>query len=224
MIARACWPAALLVAACAAPERAGAPAAERTVLRADLLDLETLIGSVRPAVVSLRNGRSAAGSGVLVHPGGYVLTAHHVVRAAQELIVVLASGAALPATVIASDADADLALVKIDAGERLPAARLANDSPRVGQWIVVLGNPFGLGVTASAGIVGSTPSALGASNPSGLIQTDAAINPGNSGGPVFDLNGQVVAIATAQISLGQGLGFAIPLDRARVRLLPLLPP
>ncbi|HJR71683.1 MAG TPA: trypsin-like peptidase domain-containing protein, partial [Gammaproteobacteria bacterium] len=198
LLTRSCLPAALLAAGCAAPERVGVPAEENIVLRADLLGLDALIDAVRPAVVTLRSGRATVGSGVVVHPDGYVLTAHHVVQAAQELAVVPASGAALPATVLAIDSEADLALVKLDAGQPLPFARLANGAPRVGQWIVVLGNPFGLGVTASAGIVGSTPGALGAANPAGLIQTDAAINPGNSGGPVIDLRGEVVAIATAQ--------------------------
>jgi serine protease Do len=224
LLCAALVPAAMVSGSCTSGEDERASARGSRNAEATLLDLKPLIDAARPAVVSIRNGDAASGTGFIVHPEGYVLTARHVVQASAAPTVVYSNGTAATATVVAADDEADIALLRIDAAERLPSLPLsAATEPNVGQWIVVLGNPFGLGITASTGIVGSTGGALGSASTGRMIQTDAAINPGNSGGPVIDLGGEVVAIATARIAIGQGLGFVIPIARARALLESHLP-
>lgn len=174
-----------------------------------------VIRQVRPAIVTITAPNGALGSGFVVGANGLVLTARHVARAATSITVQLASGSPRPATVSAVHPDADLALLKIAAPAPLPVLALG-DSERleVGEWVVAIGNPFGLGITASAGIVGALGRSLG-SAAAGLVQIDAAINPGNSGGPLVNLKGQVVGVASAAVTVGQGLGFAVPIHLAR---------
>lgn len=163
------------------------------------------------------------GSGVIVDAAqGYVLTNHHVIEGADEVTVTLADGRTLSAEFIGSDPDTDVALMRIPA-ERLTAIPLAAASAlEVGDFVVAVGNPFGVGQTVTSGIV----SAVGRSNLPGLgfqnfIQTDASINPGNSGGALVNLRGELVGINTASFNprgsaAGNiGLGFAIPIDLAR---------
>ena len=156
------------------------------------------------------------GSGVIVDAGkGFVLTNNHVIQGADDISVTLSDGRSFDAEVIGTDPDTDLAMIRIPA-EDLPALPFADTKAlRVGDFVVAVGNPFGLGQTVTSGIV----SALGRSAFRGLefqnfIQTDASINPGNSGGPLLNLKGEVVGINTAIVASGQGIGFAIPINMA----------
>jgi serine protease DegQ len=162
---------------------------------------------------------SNLGSGVIVSPNGYILTNHHVVDAADEIQVALADGKTLPARVVGADPETDLAVLKIDA-TNLPAITFAQaDSLRVGDWVLAVGNPFGVGQTVTAGIVSALGRThLGINTFENFIQTDAAINPGNSGGALVDSAGHLVGVNSAIYSRtggSQGIGFAIPVSIAR---------
>jgi serine protease Do len=155
------------------------------------------------------------GSGVIVDKEGYVLTNNHVIANADEIVVMLAGGEELPASIVGRDEKTDLALIKLTPGKNLPSLPLGDsDKLRVGDWVMALGNPFGLTSTVTAGIVSAKGRNIGAGPYDDFIQTDASINPGNSGGPLVDLNGQVVGINTAIVAHGQGIGFAIPASLA----------
>ncbi len=161
-----------------------------------------------------------AGSGVIISKDGYILTNNHVVEGAKELTVTLADKGEFKAQIVGADAKTDLAIVKIDAGENLPAANIGDsDQIKVGDWVLAIGNPFGLGDTVTSGIVSAKGRVIGAGPYDDFIQTDASINPGNSGGPLFNMKGEVIGINTAIISEGQGIGFAIPVNTAK----PLIP-
>jgi serine protease DegQ len=162
---------------------------------------------------------SNLGSGVIVSPNGYILTNHHVVEAADEIQVALADGKTLPARVVGADPETDLAVLKIDA-DNLPAITFAQaDSLKVGDWVLAVGNPFGVGQTITAGIVSALGRThLGINTFENFIQTDAAINPGNSGGALVDVAGHLVGVNSAIYSRtggSQGIGFAIPVSIAR---------
>jgi serine protease DegQ len=162
---------------------------------------------------------SNLGSGVIVSANGYILTNHHVVEAADEIQVALADGRTLPARVVGADPETDLAVLKIDAGD-LPAITFAQpDSIKVGDWVLAIGNPFGVGQTVTAGIVSALGRThLGINTFENFIQTDAAINPGNSGGALVDSSGNLVGVNSAIYSRtggSQGIGFAIPVSIAR---------
>jgi serine protease Do len=162
------------------------------------------------------------GSGVIINKEGYILTNNHVVENAKEIMVTLYSEKDYPAAVIGRDKRADLALIKIDAKEDLPVAPLGDsDRLRVGEWVLAIGNPFGLSETVTAGIVSAKGRVIGAGPYDDFIQTDASINPGNSGGPLFNFWGEVVGINTAIVAAGQGIGFAIPINMAK-EILPQL--
>ncbi len=170
---------------------------------------------LRPAP-SRRFKRRSLGSGVLVDPKGLVLTNNHVVAKADKIVIRLKDGRELPATVVGRDPKTDLALVRIKAGGDLPYLPLGDsDKLRVGDWVLAMGNPFGLEHTVTAGIVSAKGRIIGAGPYDNFIQTDASINPGNSGGPLINLKGQVVGINTAIVAHGQGIGFAIPVNLAR---------
>jgi len=154
-----------------------------------------------------------SGSGVIVDAQGYVLTNAHVVKDASEITVQVNGGDALPAEVVGIDEPTDLAVLRVHADHDLAAATLGDsDALQVGDWVLAIGNPFGLEHTVTTGIVSAKERRAGSPDePYGnYIQTDASINPGNSGGPLFDLHGQVVGINTAINAAGQGIGFAIP--------------
>ncbi len=162
---------------------------------------------------------SGEGSGVIVSPDGYLLTNHHVIDNAVKITVELNDDRAFPAKVIASDAATDLAVLKIDA-QNLPAIAFGDSAKlRVGESVVAIGNPFGVGTTVTSGIVSAMGSPrTNAAGDEDYIQTDAAINPGNSGGPLLNLSGQLVGINTAIISPSggsSGIGFALPSNVAR---------
>jgi len=162
---------------------------------------------------------SNLGSGVIISPNGYILTNQHVVEAADEIQVALANGKTVPARVVGSDPETDLAVLKIDASG-LPAITFAEpDSLKVGDWVLAVGNPFGVGQTVTAGIVSALGRThLGINTFENFIQTDAALNPGNSGGALVDASGNLVGINSAIYSRtggSQGIGFAIPVSIAR---------
>lgn len=154
------------------------------------------------------------GSGVIISADGYVVTNNHVVQQADDIVVRMSDETEYKAELIGSDSKNDLALLKIDAGKLLPFAEFGNsDEVRVGEWVVAIGNPFGLGGTVTTGIISARGRHIGAGPYDDFFQTDAAINPGNSGGPLFSLEGEVIGINTAILSRSggnQGIGFSIP--------------
>ncbi len=163
-----------------------------------------------------------AGSGFIIGAEGLIVTNNHVVERAKEVTVTLASKEEYPAKVIGRDPKTDIALLKIEPKGTLPAATLGDsDRLRVGDWILAIGNPFGLNNTVTAGIISAKGRVIGAGPYDDFIQTDASINPGNSGGPLFNLQGEVVGINTAILPNGQGIGFAVPINLAK-SLLPQL--
>jgi len=199
-------------------------AAERT-RRSPLLDdplFRRFLERIGPDAVPLER-QTSLGSGVIVDPSGLVVTNHHVVKDADAIAVVLSDERAVAARVIRADPTTDLALLRLEGIGGLPAVRFA-DSDRLqpGDFVLALGNPFGVGQSVSSGIV----SAVGR-RPRGLplevalIQTDAAINPGNSGGPLVDVDGRLVGINTAILTRSGGsvgVGFAIPANAVRAEL------
>ncbi|NUQ62402.1 MAG: Do family serine endopeptidase [Pirellulales bacterium] len=159
------------------------------------------------------------GSGVIIDPSGVILTNNHVVRDADEVVIKLSDGRQFKADDVRVDEKTDLAVVRINAKEPLPAARLGDsDKAEIGDWVLAVGNPFELDQTVSAGIISAKGRTLGAVGRAKLLQTDAAINPGNSGGPLVNLDGEVIGINTAIYSRSggnQGIGFAIPVNLAK---------
>ena len=162
---------------------------------------------------------SSLGSGVIVSPQGYILTNHHVIRAADEIMVALKDGRNVKASVIGTDPDTDLAVLHIDL-KNVPAITLTKSHDiEVGDVVLAIGNPFGVGQTVTSGIISATGrNMLGINKFENFIQTDAAINPGNSGGALVNSHGELIGINTAiysQSGGSQGIGFAIPLSLAK---------
>jgi serine protease DegS len=164
--------------------------------------------------------KNSLGSGVIVDARGFVVTNNHVIDGADEIQVVLNDGSTLDAEVVGTDADTDVAVLRVTGGTSLPVVTLGSSSKlRVGDVVFAIGNPFGVGQTVTMGIVSATGrNQLGITNFENFIQTDAAINPGNSGGALIDAHGNLVGINTAIFSRSggsQGIGFAIPVDMVR---------
>jgi len=158
----------------------------------------------------------ALGTGAIVDEKGYVLTNYHVVAGADEIMVKLKDGNEYQAEIIGRDKKTDLSLIKIKADRDFPSLKMGDsDKLRVGDWVLAVGNPFGLENTVTAGIVSAKSRVIGAGPYDDFIQTDASINPGNSGGPLLDMEGRVVGINTAIVAQGQGIGFAIPVNLAK---------
>jgi serine protease Do len=159
------------------------------------------------------------GSGVVIDEKGYILTNNHVIDDAERLKVTLPDGKVLRGKIVGSDETTDLAVLKVESEQSLPATQLGNsDNLKTGQIVIAIGNPFGLtgGPTVSAGIVSSLNRSIQTrSGVLELIQTDAAINPGNSGGPLVNTKGEVIAINTANMPYAQGIGFAVPINTAK---------
>jgi serine protease Do len=156
------------------------------------------------------------GSGFIISDDGYILTNNHLVTGADEIKVKLSDGREFRGVVKGRDDKLDLALVKIDASGHLPVAPLGDsDKTEVGEWVMAIGNPFGLTQTVTAGIVSAQGRVIGSGPYDDYIQTDASINPGNSGGPLFNSDGEVIGINTAILAGGQGIGFAIPINMAK---------
>jgi len=161
---------------------------------------------------------TAQGSGFIISADGYIVTNNHVVDKASEVTVTLEGGKTYTAKVIGADPKTDLALVKIEENGGFPFVSFAKKDVRVGDWVVAVGNPFGLGGTVTAGIVSARGRDIGAGPYDDFLQIDAPINRGNSGGPTFDLDGDVVGVNTAIFSPSGGsvgIGFAIPASTAQ---------
>ncbi len=158
--------------------------------------------------------RQSLGSGFVINKEGYILTNNHVIENATEIIVNFSEKKKdYKATVIGQDKKLDVALIKINSENHLNVAALGDsESLKIGEWVMAIGNPFGLGGTVTAGIVSQKGRIIGAGPYDNFIQTDASINPGNSGGPLFNMAGEVVGINTAIIAGGQGIGFATPIN------------
>ena len=165
------------------------------------------------------------GSGTIIDRNGTILTNYHVVDGAQKISVTLSDGKSYDAKVIGKDQKTDIAVIKIDAGQDLPTVTLGDsDRLEVGEWVMAIGNPFGLDHTVTSGIVSAKGRQIGAGPYDNFIQTDASINPGNSGGPLINLRGEVVGITTAIYSQSGGnigIGFAIPTNSIK-EILPQL--
>lgn len=161
----------------------------------------------------------ARASGFIIDPAGVIVTNNHVVRNEKSLTVTLDDGSNLPARIVGTDPLTDLAVLKVDAGHALSFVRFGNsDNAKPGQWVLAMGNPFGLGGTATAGIISAVGRHIGGGPYDQFIQTDAPINRGNSGGPLFDVHGEVIGVNTAIVSPtggNVGIGFAIPSNTAR---------
>jgi serine protease Do len=219
----------------AAPAAAAAPPVTRAEAPAGA-STSNFVGLVRkldPSVVAIRTTELVAaspfddvpeevqgslGSGVIVDASGLIVTNHHVVAGGADIEVVMADGTELAGTVIGADPEIDIALVKVGASGLTAAPLGDSDKVEVGEWVVAIGNPFGLEHTATAGIVSAVGRTL-SDVPAGrahmaqtFIQTDASINPGNSGGPLINAAGEVIGIATAIDTRGRGIGFAVPID------------
>ena len=207
-------------------------------------DFSDLVTQVRPAVVSIttklrgmpddeegapsfpgmhrrggEHGVEARGSGFVIDGNGTVVTNNHVVRNAVSVSVTMDDGTVLPAKIIGTDAKTDLAVLRVDAGHTLPFIQLGESNDiKPGQWVVAMGNPFGLGGSVTAGIVSARGRDIGNGPYDSFIQVDAPINQGNSGGPLFTQDGKVVGVNTAILSPSGGsvgIGFAIPSDTVR---------
>jgi len=167
--------------------------------------------------------RQGLGSGFIIDGKGLVLTNNHVVQGAIDIRLHLDDGRAFDAQVMGRDPLTDLALVRIkEKAENLPASKLGDsDAMRVGDWVVAIGNPFGLASSVSAGIISARARDIRAGPYDDFLQTDAAINPGNSGGPLFNMRGEVIGINTAIVGSATSIGFAVPSNMAKA-LLPQL--
>lgn len=159
------------------------------------------------------------GSGFFISPDGYAVTNNHVVDHASSVEIKTDDGKTYTAKVIGTDPKTDIALIKVDAGTQFPYVKFADQAPRVGDWVVAVGNPFGLGGTVTAGIVSARARDIGAGPYDDYIQIDAPINKGNSGGPAFDTDGNVIGVNTAIYSPSGGsvgIGFDIPAETAKL--------
>mgnify|MGYP003630345700 CR=1 FL=1 len=159
-----------------------------------------------------------AGSGVIISPDGYIVTNNHVIDGASQLQVTLNNNTTYQATLIGTDPNSDIALIKIDADQKLPYLAFGDsDNTKIGEWVLAVGNPFNLTSTVTAGIVSAKARSLGGSNQS-FIQTDAAVNPGNSGGALVNTNGDLIGVNTAitsQTGSYVGYSFAVPSNIAK---------
>jgi serine protease Do len=162
---------------------------------------------------------TSLGSGFIIDPSGYIVTNHHVIEDAEEVTVILHDDTNLKAKIIGRDTKTDLALLKVEPKTPLPAVPWGDsDKVRVGDWVVAIGNPFGLGGTVTAGIISALKRNINSGPYDSYLQTDASINRGNSGGPMFNLKGEVIGVNTAIYSPSGGsigIGFAIPASQAR---------
>jgi serine protease Do len=161
---------------------------------------------------------TGVGSGFFISPDGYAVTNNHVVDHADTVTVTADDGTLYTAKVIGTDPATDVALIKVDANKTFPYVKFADAKPRIGDWVVAVGNPFGLGGTVTAGIVSAQGRDIGSGPYDDFIQIDAPMNKGNSGGPSFDMNGDVIGINTAIFSPSGGsvgIGFDVPADTAK---------
>jgi S1-C subfamily serine protease len=192
----------------------------------------SVVEKVKPSVVNISTVRimrdqflhvhpvQGVGTGVIVDAAGYIVTNYHVIAGANQVTVTLSDGRKPKGKIVGADPGSDIALIKIEA-DGLKAAAMADSARlKVGQFVIAIGNPFGIllpGAAATTGIVSALNRTINAEGRmyENLIQTDAAINPGNSGGPLLDIEGRVIGINSAMIPFAQGIGFAIPIDHVR---------
>ena len=160
---------------------------------------------------------NSLGSGFIFDPAGFIVTNNHVVEGADEIKVTLTDGKEIQAEIIGRDPKTDLALIKLKESGNYPYLALGDsDQTKIGDWVVAIGNPYGLQHTVTAGILSARGRSIGLSSPyDDFLQTDASINPGNSGGPLLNLSGEVIGINTAIVAGGTGIGFAIPANLAK---------
>jgi S1-C subfamily serine protease len=193
-------------------------AAERVGPAVVRIDLEH--GGRRSGPYAVPRQSGGVGSGFIFASDGQILTNAHVVANAQRVKVTLADGRSFDASLVGSEPEVDIALLRIGA-DHLPVAELGSGSLRVGQLVIAVGNPYGLNWTVTAGVVSALDRTLqgqGIQKMTGLIQTDTPINPGNSGGPLVDSLGRVVGMTTAMMPMAQGLGFSIPVETIKSAL------
>ncbi len=172
------------------------------------------VGPIPPG----RNLVTGQGSGFFISADGYAVTNFHVVERADRVEVTADDGRVFVARVIGADQRSDIALIKVDSAGNLPFVSFAENSPRIGDWVIAVGNPFGLGGTVTAGIVSARGRDIGAGPDDDFIQIDAAVNRGNSGGPTFDIDGNVIGVNTAIVSPtggSVGIAFAIPAETVK---------
>ncbi|MGE3979716.1 MAG: Do family serine endopeptidase, partial [Nitrospira sp.] len=174
-------------------------------------------GRLREGLGERTPNASGSGSGLIIDHEGHIVTNNHVIGDATEIEVRFSDKTKLIAHVIGKDPDTDLAVLKVTTDRPLPSARFGDSAGvKVGQWVLAVGNPFGLDRTVTLGVVsGIGRENINLSRYENFIQTDASINPGNSGGPLFNLRGEVIGINTAIINFAQGIGFAIPSNMAK---------
>ena len=161
---------------------------------------------------------AALGSGFIIDEKGIVITNNHVIQDAEDIVVRVGGDKEYKATIIGADPLSDIAVLQIDSKEKFIPVKFGNsDKARIGDWVIAIGNPFGLGGTVTAGIISARNRSIGLSRYEDYIQTDASINSGNSGGPLFDMNGDVIGINTAILGKGGsiGIGFSIPSNSAK---------
>ena len=173
----------------------------------------------RPGEAPSGGTQTSLGSGFLISSDGFIVTNNHVVEKSDEITVRIQEGRnekEYNALIVGTDPDTDIALLKIEANRVLPFLQFGDSTRlRVGEWVIAIGNPFGLEHTVTAGIISAKGRTIGAGPYDNFLQTDASINPGNSGGPLIDRDGKVVGINTAILSSGHGIGFAIPSNLAK---------
>jgi serine protease Do len=232
----AAWVTAVALVAAPVLARPSRHEARQRRVRSERSALAQVARNAIPAVVSITTQehpdasgepQKGIGSGFIISPDGYVLTAAHVVDDAESFTVTLLDARGwpeeVPAVLVGADAQTDCALLKLRTDRRLPSLVLGSaDDVEVADWVVVIGSPYGLDRSVSVGVIsakGRTDIIPGSRTSFvDFLQTDAAINPGNSGGPVLGLDGKVIGIANAVNTTGQGIGFAIPVDVARAVL------
>lgn len=193
---------------------------KRTVTVPDLGPFEHFFGPLlrrhRRGPDQTRRTEEALGSGFIIDPSGFVVTNNHVVAGADFVKVKLFDQREFDADVIGRDEQTDLALLRLHGATELPAAHLGHSGDvKVGEFVLAIGNPYGLGNTVTHGIVSATGRVIGAGPYDDFVQTDASINPGNSGGPLFDIAGDVIGVNAIIEAHGRGIGFAIPVDEVR---------
>lgn len=160
--------------------------------------------------------KKGLGSGFVVSKNGFIVTNNHVISRAEDIQVVLYDGSRYTAEIVGQDIKTDLAVLKIKPEKKLKPVVFGDSGKlRIGDWVMAIGNPFGLGYTVTVGIVSAKGRSLGLGAYDDFIQTDASLNPGNSGGPLFNLGGEVVGVNTAIAARGQGIGFSIPANMAK---------
>jgi serine protease Do len=185
-----------------------------------------LVKTALPSVVNISSKKKqpgspvvSLGSGFVVSGDGLIVTTNHVIANAETIIVRPSNHEQYIAKIITANKDADIAVIKIEPNNPLPFIKLGSSSAlEVGEWVLAIGNPFGLEKTVTAGIISAKGRVIGSGKYDELLQTDAAINPGNSGGPLLNMKGEVIGINTAIIGSStshSGIGFAIPIDTVR---------